>query len=273
MKRNDQNWNPSLKNAKILEIAMKHVKSVPYKVSLRWLFYRLLQEGIYKKKNDYHFKFKDLMSRARHTRYNGWNPDTLADDSRSMLIRGFGATDEDEAINEIDCYLDKFLNQEYFIMILYEANAMTGQFKQHTEHIPLVPFGGDPSIPYKWKTTLVVKEAHRRYNKPIVLLYFGDCDNKGIEIRETAINDMRNWSDVDFKVVFCGLTLDQAEKYNLPENPDKPNQYQWEALSDEQAREIILSNVLRYQDYSKIKEILEMEDVIVDSWKEKLGGD
>lgn len=269
-KRNDPTWQPSPKNVEILKLAMKHVKSVPYKVSLRWLFYRLLQDGIYKSKNDYHYKFKDIMSRARHTRYNGWSPDTLADDSRNIVYRGFGAFDEKEAIEDIDCNLDKFLNQEYVLMLLYEANAMTGQFKQHTAYIPLVPFGGDPSLPYKWETAMVVKEAYERYEKPVVLLYFGDCDKKGNEIHKTAIEDITNWCPVEFEVVYCGLTEKQAIKYNLPENPDKPGQYQWEALTDEQAREIILSNVLRYQDYFKLKEALEEEKEIVERWKGKL---
>lgn len=270
MKRNDPNWKPTPRTAKILERAMEHVKSVPYKVSLRWLFYRLLQEGIYKSKNDYNNKVKDLFSRARHTRYNGWNPDTLADESRNMIIRGVGAIDENDAINQIDCNLDKFFNQDNFLMILYEANAMTGQFKQHTAFIPLVPFGGSPSLPYKWETTMVVKKAHERYEKPVILLYFGDCDTYGERIYETALEDIKSWCPIEFEVEYCGLTLNQAKKYNVPENPDKPGQYQWEALTDEQAREIILSNVLKYQDYHKLKETLQEEKQLVNNWKEKL---
>jgi len=28
---------------------------------------------------------------------------------------------------------------------------------------------------------------------------------------------------------FVGLTVAQAKHFNLPENPEKPNQYQWES--------------------------------------------
>jgi hypothetical protein len=250
-KRSSLKWKPSPKNSKILDIAMKHIKSVPYKVSVRWLFYRLLQDGIYKKKTDYHNKYGDLISRARHTFYNGWRPDTLADESRNMIWRGIGSFNENQAIDNIRCNLDKFLNQDYFVMLLYEANAMTGQFEEYTSYIPLVPFGGDPSIPYKWDTAMAVNNAYKLYGLPVVLLYFGDCDDKGEQIQETAINDVRKWCPVDFEVIRCGLTLKQALKYKLPKNPDRPNEYQWEALTDVQARE------------NKEKEIVE-------KWKQKL---
>ncbi len=46
-------YEPQKQCAPILNAAMAHIQSVPYKVTLRWLFYRLLQEGVYKKKQDY----------------------------------------------------------------------------------------------------------------------------------------------------------------------------------------------------------------------------
>lgn len=40
-------WTPRDSSREILDRAMVHVRSVPYIVSLRWLFYRLLQDGLY----------------------------------------------------------------------------------------------------------------------------------------------------------------------------------------------------------------------------------
>lgn len=55
-------WKPQGKTAPILDRAMEHIKSVEYKVSARWVFYRLLQEGHYSDKNDYKNKFIPMTS-------------------------------------------------------------------------------------------------------------------------------------------------------------------------------------------------------------------
>jgi hypothetical protein len=39
-------WKPHQKSENILNRAMEHIKSVGYRVSVRWIFYRLLQVGI-----------------------------------------------------------------------------------------------------------------------------------------------------------------------------------------------------------------------------------
>jgi len=62
---------PTPETQRILLAAYKHIESVPYKVSLRWVFYRLYQGGIYKDKRDYD-AFGMIASRARHDFYNGW---------------------------------------------------------------------------------------------------------------------------------------------------------------------------------------------------------
>ena len=82
-------YNPRGKSKDILDRAMWHIQSVPYQVALRWLFYRLLQEGVFQSKDDYQ-QLKSLTARARKTFYDGWAPNTLADDSRTAYLRGFG---------------------------------------------------------------------------------------------------------------------------------------------------------------------------------------
>ena len=44
------------------------------------------------------------------------------------------------------------------------------------------------------------------------------------------------------------------QKYGVPENPDKPGQYQWEALEDWQAQEIITGAL---GDYATASTLLE----------------
>ena len=256
----------------MLDHAMQHIKSVPYKVPLRWLFYRLLQDGIYSKKGDYKNKFVGMISQARHNYIGEWRPDTLVDKSRSILLKGLGSLTEDDAINDIKINLDKFQNQDNIILLVFEAKAMLGQFEHYTKHIPLIPFGGDPSIPLKWDTAMAVYGLSKRYNKPVKMLYFGDADEKGNEIWKNAFIDIKRWCPVDFEFIYCGLTVDQAKEYGVPENPDKPSQYQWEALRDKQAEEIINTEVTKHYTIERIREVEVTEKELLKAWKEKLRG-
>jgi len=79
-------YNPQKKTRRQLERAMWHINSVPYKVSLRWTFYRLWDEGLFstagkKAKLQAYEKFKDYSRKARKAFYGEWRPYTLADDN------------------------------------------------------------------------------------------------------------------------------------------------------------------------------------------------
>ena len=247
------NYRPNKKSRAILDRAWAHVRQVPYKVTARWLFYRLLQDGVYSAKEDYKARFLPLLSRARHNGYGGWKPNTLADDSRERFVRGVGFESVDtwaSAIKRrgISCNLDKWTGQRYYVQILFEASAMASQFKHYTRHITLVPFGGMPSIPFKWEIAQGIEEASRFYSLDVKILYFGDYDPAGLVIPETSIADIQKWCGVDFDVVRVGLNEGDGERYGMPENPDKPGTFQWEGLSDLDARGMIQGAVERYVD-------------------------
>jgi hypothetical protein len=262
---------------------------VPYKVSLRWLFYRLLQAGIYNNKNDYN-ALKHITKRARKEFYNGWNPETLVDDTRRAYIRGSGYLDEYDFLNTVggmECVLDKWQNQDYYLECWFEARAMYQQFEYYTRYITLRPFGGDPSIHYKWETAKHLSMAAERYRKPIVILYFGDLDPKGMEIPENAVRDIFSWTDENFitlpgrshsniKFIRAGLNPGDEVDYNIPENPERPGTYQWEALDDETAREVIETAVYEFVDHglqnAAVAEQHEITGRFKENWTEFING-
>jgi hypothetical protein len=137
---------------------------------------------------------------------------------------------------------------------------MTQQFEHYTEHITLRPMGGQASIEYKWRTAKALEQATQRYSTPIVILYFGDLDTAGGIISEVIERDVRKWCEVDFEFIRCGLNAEQVARYNVPENPEKPGEYQWEALSDEGAREIITTNVAPYLRHDAFEDVEKQED-------------
>jgi hypothetical protein len=256
-------WQPNKQTKEILDRALELVNSVPYRVSARWVFYRLLQEGYYGKKDDYKNKFMNHIRKARHEFYDGWRPDTLEDQTREAIIRGDGYASVERWLKRIStglaCNLDKWKDQDCYIELWYEARAMTEQFLHYTKHITLRPMGGQASIPYKWQIAKDLEKAAEQYQMPIVILYFGDLDPAGETIFEVVETDVRKWCTADFEVVHCGLTEDQVIKYNVPENDEKPGEYQWEALTDSAANEIITGAVNRFLRRDVLSEIMRKE--------------
>lgn len=264
-------YTPRPATADLLNHALAHIESVPYKVSVRWVFYRLLQDGYYSEKEDYK-RCVSLTSKARKRFWNGWHPDLLADESRSPILENYGFCSEEEWIDAIrdgiGCSLDKSLGQETRVIIAYEARAMTGQFREYTDGIDLFPFAGDASIPYKWSLAKTIE----RSDLPVVLIYFGDYDFKGAQIATAALKDLRKWSDEPFEFIHGGLDSDQVGRYDMPENPEKPGEYQWEALKDNQASEIIEAALDGLWSREKYVAVLERELKAEAELKEYLEG-
>lgn len=262
---------------KILDRGLELVKALPYKTSLRWVFYALYQEGYYPDKKNGYNAWKALCARYRKEYKRGWHPATLADDTRARIARAGGRESLHECLVRLpadaasvaDFWVDHFYQQPCYIEIWFEAKAMSGQFRYYTEDIDLVPFGGDPSIPFKWEIAKHLEDA-QKYGKDITVLYFGDYDKKGLRIVDDALNDIRAWCDATFEVVRCGLTREQIERYNVPDKPDKPGKYQWEALPKEAAEEIILSSLAEHVDLDLINRVREESLEQENRWKDKI---
>lgn len=255
---------------KIRKKALAHVNSVNYGVSLRWLFYRMLQDGDFiKTKKDY-YPFKDLIARARKENIDGWKQDFLKDDTRKISLNCYGSKDKKDWFEEMkkeECVLDVHYTQDYFIMILFEAKAMISQFEYYTKNISLSAFGGDASIPLKYDIAKTIEWASQEYKKPIIVLYFGDCDDKGSQIYQSALKDIKDWCSVDFEFKFCGLTKQQAKTFKLPTNPKKPDEYQWEALTDPQAKHLIEKNVNPFLNKMSLEKLEKKQKRITKSYQ------
>lgn len=251
-------YEPRAENAGILAAAWDAVQSVPYRVTARWVFYRLLQGGVYEGKAGYRHLLA-LLSKARKEFYAEWTPSTLADDTRAALVRGDGFQTPDGWLRAVKrglaCNLDRWRGQPLYVECWFEAAAMQAQFEYHTnENVPLLAFHGDVSIPEKWKAGQRLFERWRELRKPITVYYFGDLDPKGLEIPRSAWGDIRLWAfmaatergrdeadafqgQVNF--VRVGLNVGDEVTYSIPENPERPGTYQWEALGDDTAELLI----------------------------------
>lgn len=285
-------YNPTPRIARILEWILTKVEEVPYRVTLRWAFYRGVQElGL--TKEDYG-NFKGWTSRARKSFWNGWRPWTLADDTRGIIELGTGFDNFEDWVDSLKDEkptYEKFSKQENIVMIWFEAQAMRQQFMYYAApyHIPLAPFRGDPGPDFKWRVAELLNEITKENpNKPIVILYFGDYEplgntgsrGKGIRIPKDALKDIKPWfqtlwinenegskSVPAINFVRCGLNPEHIESWGLPQNPKRPNEYQWEALDDAQASELIVESIKKYWSQADIKKVEQREEKDAKRWK------
>jgi hypothetical protein len=235
-------WQLSEENQHILDYAMAKIKSVPYVVTARWTFYQLVQAGLVRKEKAGNFEY--LVNRARKSFYGEWYPGLLEDSVRETHFNGerwVGFSYEEDSIRE----------QGNYVQLWFEAEAMYGQFEHYTKdyRVSLVPFRGDCSIPIKWELAKKIEAMSEKYHKPIKTLYFGDYDKKGLLIFDSAVKDIKQWATrvrVPWSIERVGLTMEQAQELDIPDNPNKPGSYQWEALNDAQAGKLITDAVSKY---------------------------
>jgi len=233
-------YQPNKRTAHIVERATEILQSLEYKPSLRYIFYRLFQEGFYSGKGAYS-NWGALASRLRKERYSIWRPDSLVDETRTSYREWHGYETTAEWLNGIkaECKLDPWYQRSTYVEAWFEARAMIQQFARYTDRMTLRPMAGQPSISFKAEIASSLEDIREKYGKPINVLYFGDYDLGGIRIFRSVVEDVRDWCRIPFEVYRVGINLEQVKNYGVPENPDKPGQFQWEALEDWQAREII----------------------------------
>jgi len=292
-------YEPRLESKRILQRAWHWIQSVSYSVTIRWVFYRLLQDGTYSEKAGYKHLIS-LLSKARKEFYDNWRPWTLADDSRGAILlqrsgyyglhlRGHGFESEQEWLTtikrELNCPLDKWMTQPIYSEIWFEAAAMQGQFLHYAnQYMPLLAFKGDVSIPEKWRTAERLAKRYSELKKPIHIYYFGDFDPKGLTIPLSAWSDIGSWAaglimkqeGIDFKEASAvlhyhrvGINEEHIEELDIPENPERPGTYQWEALDDEQAEKLIQQST-ELLDQDAFEEAENEEGDITDRFRGKL---
>jgi len=277
-----ESYRPQRKAREWLSKAMGYINSVDYKVSARWVSYRLLQDGTLSSKKDFG-KLEHYLNQARKGYYEDWTPFTLADSIRETLnvpILDHGAESYDpEAMAEENLegldyfYVDipRWHYEQFYVEVWFEARAMSEQFQQYVpKNVALQPCGGDLSIPLKAEGAKRLRRWAEEIGKPPVVLYFGDYDTKGLQIPSSIGTELYSWCCPELKIYRIGLLEEHIERFGLPENPEKPGDYQWEALSDEQAQEIITEGLNEFLTDEAIRKVHRVEQRIIAEAKVKL---
>jgi hypothetical protein len=249
---------------------LSQIKALPYSPSLRWAFYRILDNfGL--AKNDWD-RFKAVSSRWRKTGADGWAPDTLTDSIRSAVYGGFGPVAERswrKAMIDGSPQSTVYNDLDFYVEVWFESEAMAGQFEYYLGkpyRITMRPFRGDYTIPMKWETAKHIDNMCE-IEKKVIILYFGDADEKGKIIPESALKDIREWCENDFEFVFGGLSVEQAVDLKLPENFERPGQWQWDALPDKAAGKIIMDTLKASVDVAALKNAVKKAEAREKKWR------
>jgi hypothetical protein len=260
-------WTP------IMRWLLDEIKALDYSPSTRWCFYRVMDR--YRLPKSAWGTFKATQSTWRKGEREGWAPNTLSDSARHVNYAGYGVASKREF------YLQMLENPPavgiwddlpFYPEVWFEAEAMNGQFEHHVRkawRITTRAFRGDYSIEKKYQAANDLLAMAKR-GKSITILYFGDCDAKGKAIPYSALKDVKKWmyqyqDRVQFHV--AGLTVEQAHRYGLPENFERPGQWQWEALSDAQAKEIIQGALGLYLDLDALGAAIREAKQLGSEWK------
>jgi hypothetical protein len=254
-------YKPNGRTKEALEAAMGYIQTVAYKVGLRWVFYRLLQDGFLDSKDDYE-NLKGWCSKARKRFYGDWHPSTLVDEGRS-IDTSWDPRDRDHVLSSLHYYAkltpDLYIGQIAVPFLIFEAETMSGQFEHFAPWSDRAALRGDASIPHKWNIAKRCDHLASKYELPVHILYFGDFDNKGLQIPKSAMADIIDWVEPNTGLEFtrCGINHGDAERFNLPEKSLKVGTYEWESLDSDDAGTLIREGLEKVIDLDLIEERIE----------------
>jgi hypothetical protein len=191
-----------------------------YKLTLRQLYYQLVAKGTIPNTVKEYGKLSDLLTNARMAGLVDWS--AIEDRGRKPHTPSEWQDLESIMDSVNDSFrLPRWENQPLYVELWTEKDALTSILEPITKdfHIPLVVNKGYSSASAMYAASLRFREATRS-GKQCVLLYLGDHDPSGIDMDRDIRERMKTFR-ADVIVRPIGLTMEQIEELNPPENPAK----------------------------------------------------
>lgn len=253
---------------------IKEYASQGYRLTLRQLYYQLVSRDLIPNKVSEYAKLSTLLVKGRMAGVVDWN--AIEDRIRVPHIPYYVSGKSNAIEDTISQYrLNRQVNQEVYIELWVEKDALSGVLKRitHHYHIHLMVNRGYSSCSAMHDAYKRLKHQER-LGKDLYILYLGDHDPSGLDmIRD--IQDRLEEFGVFPTVKPIGLTQAQIKKYNPPPNPAKitdprakwyfeeHGNTSWEvdALKPEVLHSLVKHNVEKLIDLDKFEQIRAQEDV------------
>lgn len=210
------------KNKQQLEVINKIIEEYSeqgYKLTLRQLYYQLVSRDIILNNLKEYAKLSKLLVQGRMAGIVDW--DAIEDRIRVPYIP-YSVDDIEDAIQDtIDQYrLDRMNNQEVYIEIWVEKDALSGVLKRITSHYHI-----NLMVNRGYSSCTAMHDAYERIKdkqdeKKCYILYLGDHDPSGVDMVRD-IKDRLEEFGAEAEVKRIALTQEQIKKYNPPPNPAK----------------------------------------------------
>ena len=250
-----------------------------YTLTLRQLYYQLVSRDIIPNQQKEYAKLSTLLVKGRMAGVVDW--DAIEDRIRVPYMEYWVSGIEGAIRDTINQYkLDRQEGQDVYIELWVEKDALSGVLKRITEefHIRLMVNRG-------YSSCTAIHDAFERLKryedegKKTYILYLGDHDPSGLDMIRDIQERLQEFG-VFPEVRHIGLTMEQINEFNPPENPAKitdprakwyisqHGNKSWEvdALNPKTLHKLVRENVEELIDMDLFNEQIEKED----SDKEKL---
>lgn len=244
-----------------------------YKLTLRQLYYQLVSRVIIENEKKEYAKLSILLVKGRMAGFVDWE---AIEDRIRIPSRPYWVYDVEDAMNDtIKQYrLDRMRNQNIYIELWVEKDALSGVLKRITEY-----YGIYIMVNRGYSSCTAMHDAYERIKrqedagKEIIILYLGDFDPSGLDMVRDIKERLEEFG-VSPEVRQIALTMEQIKKYNPPPNYakvtdpraksyiEKYGDTSWEvdALTPEILHVIVRENIEGLIDMNLFNELLAQEE-------------
>jgi hypothetical protein len=274
----EKKFNPaSLKTIKTVNEILDEYAAQGYDLSLRQLYYQLVARGFIENSIQSYKRVGSLVSDARLAGMIDWN---MISDRGRVRVTPSHWVDPSHILRSAahSFRINKWENQEYFVMCMVEKQALEGVLIPVCESldIPFIANKGYSSSSSMYEIGKDLKEMISA-GKEIVILYLGDHDPSGIDMTRDVLDRLNMFAGYeDFKAVEVdrlALNYSQVEELNPPPNPAKETDARFEgyvekfgdtcweldAIEPAQLAQIVTDAVGGYRDFSQWEADVERE--------------
>lgn len=236
----------------------------PDKMTLRQIYYQLVARGIIENTRSQYKRLSEALVFARENGIIPW--ESMEDRTRdvvggsttkvlwasdpSWIFEGYDWTGDGddprtkfegvkESVNHMDVRMPRWWNQEWYVEIWLEKQALEGVFYSVTRglEVLLMPGRGYSSATF-------LQQAAERFrgisSRKIAILYFGDFDPSGMDIERYAMEKIQDVHGIEFDVFDrVALVKEQIDNYNLPHAPAKTSDSRHDKFVEEHGEGVV----------------------------------
>lgn len=191
-----------------------------YQLTLRQLYYQFVARDLIPNKQKEYKRLGSVINDGRLAGLIDWN--AIEDRTRNLETQSHWGSPGGIIHAAADSYkLDRWEEQEHYVEVWFEKEALAGVFERvcETWDLPYFACRGYPSQSEVWGAAQRLGKQKRR-GKEVVVLHFGDHDPSGIDMTRDIVDRLYLF-DARLDVRRLALNMDQIEEYDPPPNPAK----------------------------------------------------